>query len=139
MFRQPLCSLGLMPAWSFSSSLSLDTGNSTLASFVAHCTSEGPCAWRRQGRGEGKGTRISSGRFLGFELVLPCKSFWQYHLESVPCSQASGCGSLGFMTESLLLRAGWLYVLSRCVSWPGGTNHPLSLPKPVLALLDMLK
>lgn len=53
--------------------------------------------------------------FLGFELVLPCKSFWQCCLESASCSQASGCGSLGFMLGSVLLRTGWLDLLSQCV------------------------
>lgn len=99
------------------------------------------CAGRRQGR---EGTRQISlgyvGIFLGFELVLSCTSFWQRLLESVSCSPASGCGSLGFMSGSLLLRAGWLFVLSQGVSWAlMGQIILCPFPSWVLALLDVLK
>lgn len=80
-----LCSLGLMPARSFSSS---STPRTACWFLLLHVVRVKDLVLR-----EGKGTLIFSGHFLGFEIILPCKIIWQHCLESVSCSQASGCGS----------------------------------------------
>lgn len=100
--------------------------------------------WEKAGEGGDKAKgRIPLGYnffFLGFELVLSCKSCWQHLLERVSCSPTSGCGSLGFMSGSLLLRAAWLSVLSQGVSWAlVGQIILCPFPSWVLALLDVLK
>lgn len=67
--------------------------------------------------------------FLGFELVLSCKSFWQHLLEGVSCSPSSGYGSLGFVSISSAEGRVAFCASSGCLLGFDGTDHPLSLPR----------